>query len=74
MANFTKEQLQNQITQELMRSGIAEGVARSAAIQGIENYAPGQSIKDRIEWAKKFVKSVKHMPDKPEKKQPRGRR
>lgn len=75
MANFTKQQLQNQIMNELIRTGTPENVARSAAIHGVENYGVGQDIEKCIDWARKYIKPLKHIPGKPaQKRQARGGR
>ncbi|NMP26882.1 hypothetical protein GW590_08395 [Rahnella sp. SAP-1] len=74
MANFTQEQIEKQITDALVRNGTPRDVARSAALQGARNYAPGQSIAECIDQAKKALKTIKRMPGKPSKPRAGSRR
>lgn len=39
MANFTKEQIEAQIRDQLVRDGFTVDVARSAAMRGADHYA-----------------------------------
>lgn len=75
MANFTKEQLQNQVMAGLIRTGVPESVARTAAIQSVRHYTVGQKTDPIafLESAKRFIKTAKHMPDRPAKKPQSGR-
>ncbi|HEN3478777.1 TPA: cell envelope biogenesis protein OmpA [Yersinia enterocolitica] len=67
MARFSREQVEQQLRDELKRAGYAEAVARSAAIQGGKHYTdtPNATFSSALLWAKTYAKPYKRMRDKP---------
>ncbi|HEN3567548.1 TPA: cell envelope biogenesis protein OmpA [Yersinia enterocolitica] len=67
MARFSREQVEQQLRDELQRVGFSETVARSAAIQGGKHYTdtPNSTFSSALVWAKTYAKPYKRMRDKP---------
>lgn len=70
MARFSREQVEQQLRDELQRADFAEAVARSAAIQGGKHYTdtPNSTFSSALVWAKTYAKPYKRMRDKPAQK------
>lgn len=68
MANFTKEQIEKQICDQLVRDGFPLKVARSAAIHGADHYTEraNATVVSSIAYAKTYAKPLKKIKDKPE--------
>ncbi len=67
MANFTKEQIEAQIRDQLVRDGFTVDVARSAAMRGADHYAsrPNATIASCMAIAKTYAKPLKRVKGKP---------
>jgi hypothetical protein len=67
MANFTKEQIEAQIQDQLVRDGFTVDVARSAAIRGADHYTsrPNATIASCLAIAKTYAKPLKRVKGKP---------
>ncbi|AHM74542.1 hypothetical protein [Yersinia hibernica] len=76
MARFSREQVEQQLCDELQRAGFSETVARSAAIQGGKHYTdtPNSTFASALAWAKTYAKPYKRMRDKPERKTPKPKK
>ena len=63
MANFTKEQVEVQIRDQLVREGISIDVARSAALRGADHYSsrPNATIASSLAIAKTYAKPLKRV-------------
>ncbi|MDA5482149.1 cell envelope biogenesis protein OmpA [Yersinia intermedia] len=70
MARFSREQVEQQLCDELKRGGYTEAVAKSAAIQGGKHYTdtPNATFSSALLWAKTYAKPYKRMRDKPAQK------
>ncbi|MBW5814451.1 cell envelope biogenesis protein OmpA [Yersinia kristensenii] len=70
MARFSREQVEQQLCDELKRTGYAEVVARAAAIQGGKHYTDtaNSTFASALLWAKTYAKPYKRMRDKPAQK------
>ncbi|CNK67667.1 Uncharacterised protein [Yersinia frederiksenii] len=70
MARFSREQVEQQLRDELQRAGLTESVSRSAAIQGGKHYTevPNSTFSSALAWAKTYAKPYKRIRDKPAKK------
>ncbi|MGL5386679.1 MAG: cell envelope biogenesis protein OmpA [Serratia sp. (in: enterobacteria)] len=73
MANFTKEQIEMQIRDQLVRDGFPINVARSAAIHGANHYIDraNATVASSLAYAKTYAKPLKRIKDKPETKKSR---
>ncbi|WP_447870237.1 cell envelope biogenesis protein OmpA [Serratia fonticola] len=67
MANFTKEQVEVQIRDQLVRDGISIDVARSAAMRGADHYTSRKNatIASSLAVAKTYAKPLKRVKGKP---------
>jgi hypothetical protein len=76
MANFSREQVEAQIRDQLVRDGIPADVARSAAVQGANHYLtrPNATIASSLAVAKTYAKPLKRVKGKPDRPHVPGRR
>ena len=74
MANFSREQVEAQIRDQLVRDGLPADVARSAAVQGANHYltSPTATIASSIAIAKTYAKTLKRVKGKPAIKPAKG--
>jgi hypothetical protein len=76
MANFSREQVEAQIRDQLVRDGLPVDVARSAAVQGADHYLghTNVSITNSLAVAKAYAKTLKRVKGKPDRPHVPGRR
>ncbi|WP_279028919.1 cell envelope biogenesis protein OmpA [Gibbsiella quercinecans] len=76
MANFSREQIEAQIRDQLVRDVFSEDVARSAAGRGADHYLsrPNATIASSLVIAKTYAKPLKRVKSKPERPHVPGRR
>lgn len=73
MANFSREQVEAQIRDQLVSNGFSVDVARSAAVQGANHY-PNATIASSLAVAKTYAKPLKRVKGKPDRPHVPGRR
>ncbi|WP_199637368.1 cell envelope biogenesis protein OmpA [Serratia sp. PAMC26656] len=68
MANFSREQVEAQIRDQLVRDGFSIDVARSAALRGADHYLtrPNATIASSLAIAKTYAKPLKKVKGKPD--------
>ncbi|MBU9866787.1 cell envelope biogenesis protein OmpA [Rahnella aceris] len=75
MANFSKEQIQQQINAHFIREGVESGVAMTLAMRGADHYCStsNATVVSSIAHAKTFLKSTKRIKGAPDIKRNQGR-
>ncbi|HBE9077919.1 cell envelope biogenesis protein OmpA [Serratia fonticola] len=76
MANFSREQVEAQIRDQLVSNGFSVEVARSAAVHGANHYLayPNATIASSLAVAKTYAKPLKRVKGKPDRPHVPGRR